>query len=149
MSQKHLDLSPEQRNPPPLPFLFLPLPIAFPSHNMRRTSGITLSAVSLFRPQTSLVASRRLLATSEPSNNKRLDGKVAIVTGASAGIGREASILFARQGAKVVAVDINEKAVKDTVQHSPSPPPLSLLQKKIWTLELQCFRPSLDSFFHY
>ncbi|MEO9455176.1 SDR family oxidoreductase [Chromobacterium phragmitis] len=34
----------------------------------------------------------------------RLDRKVAIVTGASAGIGRAAACLFAREGAKVVAV---------------------------------------------
>lgn len=34
----------------------------------------------------------------------QLDGKVAIVTGASAGIGYEAACLFAREGARVVAV---------------------------------------------
>ena len=34
----------------------------------------------------------------------RLDGKVCIVTGASAGIGRATAELFCREGAKVVAV---------------------------------------------
>ncbi len=36
----------------------------------------------------------------------RLEGKVAIVTGAASGIGRAISILFANEGAKVVVADI-------------------------------------------
>ena len=34
---------------------------------------------------------------------KLLDGKIAIITGASSGIGRAAAVLFAREGAKIVA----------------------------------------------
>jgi len=37
----------------------------------------------------------------------KLAGKVAIVTGAAAGIGRASALLFAREGAKVTATDIN------------------------------------------
>jgi NAD(P)-dependent dehydrogenase (short-subunit alcohol dehydrogenase family) len=44
----------------------------------------------------------------------RLRGKVALITGAGSGIGREAALLFAREGAAVVAVDRNGAAVAET-----------------------------------
>jgi NAD(P)-dependent dehydrogenase (short-subunit alcohol dehydrogenase family) len=45
---------------------------------------------------------------------KRLQGKCAVVTGAASGIGRASALLFAREGASVVAVD-RAPAVEETV----------------------------------
>ena len=42
-------------------------------------------------------------------------GKVAIVTGASSGIGRSSAVFYAREGAKVVVSDINEAGGQETV----------------------------------
>ncbi len=44
----------------------------------------------------------------------RLEGKSVIITGAGSGIGRAASLLFTREGAKLIAVDKTE-GVKETV----------------------------------
>jgi NAD(P)-dependent dehydrogenase (short-subunit alcohol dehydrogenase family) len=46
-----------------------------------------------------------------------LDNKVALITGASAGIGRAVALIFAREGAKIVASDVNEEAGEETVAH--------------------------------
>ena len=45
----------------------------------------------------------------------RLSGKVALITGAGSGIGRETALLFAREGAAVVVADVNEAAAARTV----------------------------------
>lgn len=50
-----------------------------------------------------------------PIKAKRLEGKVAVVTGAGAGIGQGCALMFAAQGARVFAVDLNRNAVESTV----------------------------------
>jgi 3(or 17)beta-hydroxysteroid dehydrogenase len=45
----------------------------------------------------------------------RLDGKIAIVTGAATGLGRADAEAMAREGARVVATDINETAGSELV----------------------------------
>jgi NAD(P)-dependent dehydrogenase (short-subunit alcohol dehydrogenase family) len=45
----------------------------------------------------------------------RLEGKVAVITGAGGGMGREAAIVFAQEGARVCAADVNGDAAAETV----------------------------------
>ncbi|MGH8069386.1 MAG: SDR family NAD(P)-dependent oxidoreductase [Candidatus Entotheonellia bacterium] len=45
----------------------------------------------------------------------RLAGKVALITGAGMGMGREASLLFAEHGARIIVADINREAAYETV----------------------------------
>lgn len=46
---------------------------------------------------------------------KQLENKVAIVTGGGSGIGRAIAVLYAREGAKIVVTDVDEKGGLETV----------------------------------
>ena len=45
-----------------------------------------------------------------------LDGKVCLITGSGGGIGREAAVLFAREGARIVVNDVSEEGGRETVR---------------------------------
>ena len=55
-----------------------------------------------------------------------LDGKVAIVTGASSGIGEQTVKLFSRLGAFVVAAARREERLKDLAKKYPNVMPITV-----------------------
>jgi NAD(P)-dependent dehydrogenase (short-subunit alcohol dehydrogenase family) len=46
----------------------------------------------------------------------RLKDKVALITGAASGIGRETALLFASEGASIAAADVDDRGGKETVE---------------------------------
>ncbi|QLG50931.1 SDR family NAD(P)-dependent oxidoreductase [Natrinema halophilum] len=46
----------------------------------------------------------------------RLEGKTAFITGAGSGLGREAAKLFAKEGATIVAADIDIEGAEETIE---------------------------------
>jgi len=71
-----------------------------------------LARVLLSRKQTL----RAFSTLAQPPTGARLANKVAVITGGADGIGRESCLLFARHGAKVVVVDLNESKGKETTE---------------------------------
>ena len=57
---------------------------------------------------------------------KRLEGRVALITGTASGQGRAAAIRFAAEGSLVVGCDLSEQANQETVatvEAALAPPP--------------------------
>jgi NAD(P)-dependent dehydrogenase (short-subunit alcohol dehydrogenase family) len=59
----------------------------------------------------------------------QLEGKVAIITGAASGMGRAASLLFAREGAHVVLADLNVAAGEATADEAGAVGPRCVFQR--------------------
>ena len=53
------------------------------------------------------------------TTNGRLDGKVVLITGSGAGFGRGITKKFVAEGARVLAIDINEKSARETAAAAP------------------------------
>jgi len=56
------------------------------------------------------------MGTTTTGGDKRLQGKVALITGGGSGIGRASALKLASLGAKVVVADLNEQAARDTAE---------------------------------
>lgn len=64
--------------------------------------------------------------------SRSIEGKVAIVTGAASGMGRATAALFADEGAKVAAIDINEEPLREVVAEIAA----EGYEVRGWTLDL-------------
>ena len=64
--------------------------------------------------------------------SRSIEGKVAIITGAASGMGRATARLFADEGAKVAAIDIQEEALQQVVTEIKE----AGLTAEAWTLDL-------------
>jgi NAD(P)-dependent dehydrogenase (short-subunit alcohol dehydrogenase family) len=86
--------------------------------------------------------SRRANTASTPSG--RLRGKVALITGAASGIGRASAQLFAREGAAIAVVDMNENGGRQVVQDITASGGRALLVTADVTDSAQCRRTVSD-----
>ena len=85
----------------------------------------------------------------------RLEGKSVVITGAGSGIGRAASVLFSREGAKLIIVDRTEgvketaKLVSDAARPMPLPAPVmmtDLPSRRPMSFSLECYAVSLPPY---
>jgi NAD(P)-dependent dehydrogenase (short-subunit alcohol dehydrogenase family) len=82
---------------------------------VKRQAQLLLDAFSLREPVTTSLENAITHNTIREKLMGRLEGKSVIITGAGSGIGRAASLLFTKEGAKLIAVDRSE-SVKETAK---------------------------------
>jgi NAD(P)-dependent dehydrogenase (short-subunit alcohol dehydrogenase family) len=74
---------------------------------------------------------------------KRVENKVAIVTGAALGIGQATSLLFAREGAKVAVTDVKDDQGKEVARKIAD----SGCMAQFWHMDVTC-EPEVQCIFH-
>lgn len=79
-------------------------------------ASTTISRVIIAPVATFATSSASSSSSSARVRPGRLDGEVAIITGAAAGIGRESALLFADEGASLVLADMNENEGEKTAE---------------------------------
>jgi hypothetical protein len=72
---------------------------------------------SAFRSDTARIAA---FAREKMAPMKNLQGKVAVVTGAASGIGRELALACAAEGARLAIADVDEKGLAETARLLPA-----------------------------
>ena len=72
------------------------------------------SSFSIRNPQSEIRNPKSEVRNRQSAIDMRLKDKVALITGAGMGMGRAASLLFAREGARIAVLDINAEAGEET-----------------------------------
>jgi NAD(P)-dependent dehydrogenase (short-subunit alcohol dehydrogenase family) len=88
-----------------------------PVASTMRTATLAFTLPRTLHQYRSFSSASASASTKQASKSGRMSGKVAIVTGGSAGIGRETAMLFAKENARgLVVVDKNEAGGQETVE---------------------------------